>query len=345
MKLLKDIPTPENALLSNSVLYEIMLDKELKSYSTDLVEKPKNLFDKVLGIQFDTEKNNSNWGMLEYAMQIDTDIDSLRKKLSGLILPYFLLVETIENQQLAIKAKQELSENIVKFLKQEKFIFTGGTDYLIERLHLDNLKFEKRFNSGRRDLLRELKLNKRTNIDLLFKTFIVNLIETAENEMKKEKEELEIKEKEFRKAQEDRINSEKMKNFKETGIKETDYERQHREQIEKNFKETGIKETDYERDQRESEEKEIEKNFKETGIKETDDDREQREYEEKIQKEEELEEEMIQKYGPIAESLVEDYKSGLIDKNKLEAQLNDMKSKGMLYEEYIYDLLDSIEED
>ena len=117
------------------------------------------------------------------------------------------------------------------------------------------------------------------------------------------------------------------------------------EQIEKNFKETGIRETDYARDQRQKEEKEIEKNYKETGIKETDNDREQREYEEKIQKEEELEEEMIQKYGPVAESLVEDFKSGLIDKNKLEAQLNDMKSKGMLYEEYIYDLLDSIEED
>ena len=114
---------------------------------------------------------------------------------------------------------------------------------------------------------------------------------------------------------------------------------------EKNYKETGIKETDYERDQRESEEKEIEKNFKETGIKETDDDREQREYEEEIQKEEELEEEMIQKYGPIAESFVEDYKSGLIDKNKLEAQLWDMESKDMLYEDYIFDLLNSIEED
>ena len=297
MKPLKDIPTPENALLSNSVLYEIMLDKELKSYSADLVEKPKNLFDKVLGIQFDTKKNKSYWGITEYTMQIDVDISSLSTKLEVLILPYFLLVETIENQQLAIKAKQELSDNIIKILKQEKFIFVSGTDYLIERLRLDNLKFEDEFISGRRNLLSELNLSKRTNIGHLFKTFIVNLIETAENEMKREKKELEIKEKEFRKAQEDQMNSEKNKNFKETGIKETD------------------------------------------------DDREQREYEEKIQKEEELEEEMIQKYGPVAESLVEDYKSGLIDKNKLEAQLNDMKSKGMLYEEYIYDLLDSIEED
>lgn len=140
-------------------------------------------------------------------------------------------------------------------------------------------------------------------------------------------------------------NLERKKNLKETGIKETDDEKNLREQIEKNFIETGIKETNYERDHRESKEKEIEKNFIKTGIRETDYEREQREYEEKIQKEEELEEEMIQKYAPIAESLVEDYKSGLIDKNKLEAQLNDMKSKGMLYEEYIYNLLDSIEED
>ena len=49
-----------------------------------------------------------------------------------------------------------------------------------------------------------------------------------------------------------------------------------------------------------------ERNFKETGIKETDFERDQRESEESIQKEEELEEEMIQKYGP-AQSLVEDY--------------------------------------
>jgi hypothetical protein len=188
MQPLKDIPTPENALLSNSVLYEIMLEKGLKSYSTDLIEKPKNLFDKVLGIQFDTKKNNSYWGITEYTLQIDVDIDSLRKKLDVLILPYFLLVETIENQQLAIKAKQELSDNIIKILKQEKFILKSGADYLIERLRLNNLKFEDEFISGRRNLLCELNLSKRTNIDHLFKIFIVNLIETAENEKNKEKD-------------------------------------------------------------------------------------------------------------------------------------------------------------
>jgi len=336
MKPLKDITTPKNALLSNSVLDEIMLDKNLKSYSTDLIENPEGLFSEVLGIQFNIEKINERLDYnIEFAMQADVDISRLRSQLGDIVLPYFLLVDEIKNRnaKLAEIAVSELSNNIIKLLKSERLIFIYGTSYLIERLYLDNALPSGPYNTPRIYSIS------------LFKAFIVNLIETAENEMKKEKEELEIKEKEFRKAQEDQMNAEKMKNYKETGIKETNEERKLREQIEKNFKETGIKETDYERDERESEEKEIEKNFKETGIKETDDDREQREYEEKIQKEEELEEEMIQKYGPIAESFVEDYKSGLIDKNKLEAQLNDMKSKDMLYEEYILDLLDSIDDD
>ena len=57
MTLLKDLKTPKNALLSNSVLDEIMLEKNLKSYSTDLIENPKELFGEVLGIQFNIEKN------------------------------------------------------------------------------------------------------------------------------------------------------------------------------------------------------------------------------------------------------------------------------------------------
>ena len=342
MKLLKDIPTPENALLSNSVLYEIMLDRKYKSYRTDLIEYPKGLWSEVLGVQFNFEELESRaqysdevYGGTEAFIE-DLDIKIFRAKLGYIILPYFLLVEQVirRNVKLGENAKSELSNNIINFLKREESIFISGTDYLIERLRLDNNLPSGEYNQDRRSY--------KTSS---FKEFIVNLIEIAEIEKKKDKEELEARAKEIRKAQEDKMNSEKMKNYKETGIKETNKERKLREQIEKNFNETGIKETDNERDQRESEEKEIEKNFKETGIKETDDDREQREYEEKIQKEEELEEEMIQKYGPVAESLVEDYKSGLIDKNKLEAQLNDMKSKGMLYEEYIYDLLDSIEED
>ena len=342
MKPLKDIPTPENALLSNSVLYEIMLDRKYKSYRTDLIEYPKGLWFEVLGVQFNFEELESSaqysdevYGGYEAFIE-DLDIKIFRAKLGYIILPYFLLVEQVirRNIKLGENAKSELSNNIIKFLKREESIFISGTDYLIERLRLDNSLPSGRYNQDRRSY----KVS-------LFKEFIVNLIEIAEKEKMKDKEELIAKEIEFRKAKEDQMNSEKMKNYKETGIKETNEERELREQIEKNFKETGIKETDYTRDQRKKEKKEREKNLKETGINETDDDREQREYEEKIQKEEELEEEMIQKYGPVAESLVEDYKSGLIDKNKLEVQLNDMKSKGMLYEEYIYDLLDSIEED
>ena len=316
MKPLKDIPTPENALLSNSVLYEIMLDRKYKSYRTDLIEYPKGLWFEVLGVQFNFEELESSaqysdevYGGYEAFIE-DLDIKIFRAKLGYIILPYFLLVEQVirRNIKLGENAKSELSNNIIKFLKREESIFISGTDYLIERLRLDNSLPSGRYNQDRRSY----KVS-------LFKEFIVNLIEIAEKEKMKDKEELKAKEIEFRKAKEDQMNSEKMKNYKETGIKETNEERKLREQIEKNFKETGIKETD--------------------------DDREQREYEEKIQKEEELEEEMIQKYGPIAESFVEDYKSGLIDKNKLEAQLNDMKSKDMLYEEYILDLLDSIDDD
>ena len=137
MKPLKDIPTPKNALLSNSVLDEIMLEKNLKSYSTDLIENPKELFSEVLGIQFNIEKIPEINVIYEYAMQTDVDIDILRSKLGCIVLPYFLLVEEIKNrnEKLAENALSELSNNIIKLLNRESYIFEKGTGYLIKRLH------------------------------------------------------------------------------------------------------------------------------------------------------------------------------------------------------------------
>ena len=125
MTLLKDLKTPKNALLSNSVLDEIMLDRNLKSYSTDLIENPKGLFGEVLGIQFNIEKIPEINVIYEYAMQIDVDIDILRSKLGCIVLPYFLLVEEIKNrnEKLAENALSELSNNIIKLLKRESLIF------------------------------------------------------------------------------------------------------------------------------------------------------------------------------------------------------------------------------
>ena len=77
MTLLKDLKTPKNALLSNSVLDEIMLEKNLKSYSTDLIENPKELFGEVLGIQFNIEKIPWVNVIYDYARQADVDIDIL----------------------------------------------------------------------------------------------------------------------------------------------------------------------------------------------------------------------------------------------------------------------------
>ena len=173
---------------------KIMLEKNLKSYSTDLIENPKELFGEVLGIQFNIEKIpwvNVNY---DYARQADVDIDILRSKLGCIVLPYFLLVEEIKNrnEKLAEKALSELSNNIIKLLNRESYIFEKGTGYLITRLHLDNALPSCQYNA-----------RGRTYSISLFKAFIVNLIEKAPKEKQKDKEERELKNIEFRKNQED----------------------------------------------------------------------------------------------------------------------------------------------
>ena len=317
MNFLKDIPTPKNALLSNSVLDEIMLDRNLKSYSTDLIENPKELFSEVLGIQFNIEKIPEINVIYEYAMQngyamqTDVDIDILRSKLGCIVLPYFLLVEEIKNrnEKLAENALSELSNNIIKLLKRESLIFENGTSYLIERLHLDNALPSCQYNA-----------RKRTYSISLFKAFIVNLIEKAPKEKQKDKEERELKNIEFRKNQEDLDNSEKMKNYKETGFKETNRDRKIREEEEENFKETGIKETDYGRKIREEEEREKLKNKR---------------------KRKKVKQDKISHAKNMAEEHCKDYKNGLISYGELKSKLEIMQLKGRLNQDYIDNLLEA----
>ena len=317
MNFLKDIPTPKNALLSNSVLDEIMLDRNLKSYSTDLIENPKELFSEVLGIQFNIEKIPEINVIYEYAMQngyamqTDVDIDILRSKLGCIVLPYFLLVEEIKNrnEKLAENALSELSNNIIELLKRERFIFENGTSYLIERLHLDNALPSCQYNA-----------RKRTYSISLFKAFIVNLIEKAPKEKQKDKEERELKNIEFRKNQEDLDNSEKMKNYKETGFKETNRDRKIREEEEENFKETGIKETDYGRKIREEEEREKLKNKR---------------------KRKKVKQDKISHAKNMAEEHCKDYKNGLISYGELKSKLEIMQLKGRLNQDYIDNLLEA----
>ena len=315
MTLLKDLKTPKNALLSNSVLDEIMLEKNLKSYSTDLIENPKELFGEVLGIQFNIEKIpwvNVNYN---YARQADVDIDILHSKLGCIVLPYFLLVEEIKNrnEKLAENALSELSNNIIKLLNRESYIFEKGTGYLIKRLHLDNALPSCQYNA-----------RGRTYSISLFKAFIVNLIEKAPKEKQKDKEERELKNIEFRKNQEDLDNFEKMKNYKETGFKETNRERKIREEEEENFKETGIKETDYDRKIREEEEREKLKNKRER---------------------KKVKQDKISHAKNMAEEHCKDYKNGLISYEELKIKLEIMQLKGRLNQDYIDNLLGEFKKD
>ena len=317
MTLLKDLKTPKNALLSNSVLDEIMLVKNLKSYSTDLIENPKELFGEVLGIQFNIEKIPWGYDMTinDYARQADVNIDILRSKLGYIVLPYFLLVEEIKNrnEKLAENALSELSNNIIKLLNRESYIFEKGTGYLIVRLHLDNALPSCQYNARRR-----------TYSISLFKAFIVNLIEKAPKEKQKDIEERELKNIEFRKNQEDLDNSEKMKNYKETGFKETNWDRKIREEEEENFKEMGIKETDYGRKIREEEEREKLKNKRER---------------------KKVKQDKISHAKNMAEEHCKDYKNGLISYEELKIKLEIMQLKGRLNQDYIDNLLGEFKKD
>ena len=196
MKPLKDITTPENALLSNTLLDEIldeigMSDKKLKSYSTDdrlQVRTAKGLYKEVLGIHLNINKIPEVDVIYEYAMQTDVDIDILRSKLGCIILPYFLLAEKIKNinAKLAENALSELSNNILKLLKSERSILVNGSDYLIERLRLEDPLPSSTYYAKERIYIASRSKEERHLKDTLFKAFIVNLIETAEKEMKKD---------------------------------------------------------------------------------------------------------------------------------------------------------------
>ena len=346
MNFLKDLKTPENALLSNSVLDEIMLDKNWEPqytalietqeiahdvngvpYTKALIKTPKGLFSEVLKIQFNYKIEEITGGrdywFLDYnnPNQVDVDITIFGAKLPY-IFPYFALIQEIENKELKEKATQELSNNIVKFLKRSNLrILYNGANYFIERL---GPEFDDIVKGLPYPILYPHEHEKIKDRIHPFKLFFENLIEIATKEKQKDNEEKELKYIEFRKNQENLVNSEKMKNYKETGFKETNRDREIREEEEKNFKETGIKETDYGRKIREEEEREKSKNKR---------------------KRKKIKQDKISHAKNMAEEHCKDYKNGLISYGELKSKLEIMQLKGRLNQDYIDNLLEAFNED
>ena len=120
---------------------------------------------------------------------------------------------------------------------------------------------------------------------------------------------------------------EREKNYRQTGFKDTNFQRREREEIEKNYQQTGFKDTNFQRREREERE-EIEKNYQQTGFKDTNFHREEREEEERKKREEqERKEEMIKlcEYTIQAKGYVED-KNDLISNS----HFNQEKYEGLL---------------
>ena len=317
---LKDIETPNDAPLKHSLLIKVA--DELKiGVNRNSDEYFKAVFDVQDLICTPPEKR---WGRIDFVLQRDVDIDRFKIFVLQVLTPYFALIELIQNNELKEMCLNELSNFFITQVKERSYV---------------SLKTKDAYSNFARDAIESfIEFNE---FDKNYKNLLFNLV----NVIRKDEEKLRERDLEFCKKDEERKNIEKDKNFKETGIKETDVERRIREEIDKNFKETGISETDYQRQLREEESNEKDKNFKETGISETNFERNLREDEEKVIKEETEGDELIQQYGFIAESYYEEYKNGLIDIEKLRKQLTEMKNKGMLKQDYIDYLLETIEEE
>ena len=155
MNFLKDSETPENAPLSNSLLYEISIDGKLDHQGLKQLDHVIRIQTNIDNIRKDLDINYA------FAKAVDVEISKLSAELSQVTVPYFKLVQQIKNNLLKEESLQELSENLRVFIQSQnsllKVCIIEETSYFFERLDLE--------------------------IEL--KTFLTNLIENMKKDVRK----------------------------------------------------------------------------------------------------------------------------------------------------------------
>ena len=156
MNFLKDSNTPENAPISNSLLYEISIDGNLDHQGI------KQL-DHVIRIQTDIDNIRKRLVYNHaFAKAVDVEISRFSAELNQVTVPYFKLAKQIKNNLLMEKSLNELSENLRVLIQSQNNLLKNciieETSYFFERLNV-----EIEFKTFLTDLIKNMKKDIRKN--------------------------------------------------------------------------------------------------------------------------------------------------------------------------------------
>lgn len=156
MNFLKDSNTPENAPISNSLLYEISIDGNLDHQGI------KQL-DHVIRIQTDIDNIRKRLVYNHaFAKAVDVEISRFSAELRQVTVPYFKLAKQIKNNLLMEKSLNELSKNLRVLIQSQnnllKDCIIEETSYFFERLNV-----EIEFKTFLTDLIKNMKKDIRKN--------------------------------------------------------------------------------------------------------------------------------------------------------------------------------------
>ena len=156
MNFLKDSNTPENAPISNSLLYEISIDGNLDHQGIKQLEH-------VIRIQTDIDNIRKYLVYNDaFAKAVDVEISRFSAELRQVTVPYFKLAKQIKNNLLMEKSLNELSKNLRVLIQSQnnllKDCIIEETSYFFERLSV-----EIEFKTFLTDLIKNMKKDIREN--------------------------------------------------------------------------------------------------------------------------------------------------------------------------------------
>ena len=156
MNFLKDSNTPENAPISNSLLYEISIDGNLDHQGIKQLDHVIRIQTDIDNIRKDLVYNHA------FAKAVDVEISKFSAELSQVTVPYFKLAKQIKNNLLMEKSLNELSENLRVLIQSQnnllKDCIIEETSYFFERLNV-----EIEFKTFLTDLIKNMKKDIRKN--------------------------------------------------------------------------------------------------------------------------------------------------------------------------------------
>ena len=164
MNFLKDSNTPENAPISNSLLYEISIDGNLDHQGIKQLDHVIRIQTDIINIRKRLVYNHA------FAKAVDVEISRFSAELNQVTVPYFKLAKQIKNNLLMEKSLNELSENLRVLIQSQnnllKDCIIEETSYFFERLNV-----EIEFKTFLTDLIKNMKKDIRENFKDIRKNF------------------------------------------------------------------------------------------------------------------------------------------------------------------------------